>query len=263
MTLSPDLKALADDCEQAARAGGKELLAWRGRFQAREKSPVDYVTDADLASQRVIREFVLLRYPDHHFIGEEDDAYEPVPDGEYGWVVDPLDGTTNYVHNYPNFAVSVAVTRGTELLAGAIFDPLANILYRAWKGGGAWQGNALLHVSDIESLDRGLVAVSFPPKITDTSPDLVNFLKVAQRCQGVRRTGSCALNLAHLASGAIDAFWAHHIHPWDVAAGVLLVCEAGGIVTGADGRDFDLWKAHFTAAARPKLHSEFLSLVSP
>jgi len=263
MTFSPDLKALADDCEQAARAGGDELLAWRGRFQTREKSPVDYVTDADLASQRAIREFVLLKYPDHHFIGEENDTYKPVPDGEYGWVVDPLDGTTNYVHDYPAFVVSVAVTRGTELLAGAIFDPLADIVYRAWKGGGAWRDNVSMHVSDIESLDRGLVAVSFPPQVTDTSPDLLNFSQVAQRCQGVRRTGACALNLAHLASGAIDAFWTHQIYPWDVAAGVLLVLEAGGVVTGVDGGDFDLWKANFTAAARPKLHAELLSVIGP
>ena len=263
MSFSPDLKALADDCEQAARAGGDELLAWRGHFQTREKSPVDYVTDADLASQRAIREFVLLRYPDHHFLGEEDDIYKPVPDGEYGWVVDPLDGTTNYVHDFRAFAVSVAVTRGAELLAGAIFDPLANVVYRAWKGGGAWRDNTPMQVSDNESLDRSLVAVSFPPQVTDTSPDLINFLQITQRCQGVRRTGSCALNLADLASGAFDAFWAHHIHPWDVAAGVLLVREAGGVVTGLDGREFDLWKAHFAAAARPKLHTELLSLVGP
>ena len=253
-----------ETCEAAARAGGRELLSWRGRFQTREKGITDYVTDADLASEAAIRRVVAERFPSHAFLGEEQppDEYPSDPD-QLTWIVDPLDGTTNYLHAYPHYAVSVAVARGSELLAGVIYDPINDQCFSAAAGGGAWRNGAKLKTSGTTQAAAALVAVSLPARVPRDSPDLADFIEAAQVCQGVRRSGSAALNLAYVASGALDAFWATHIHPWDVAAGVLLVREAGGVVTARDGGTFDLWNPHFLAAAGEDLLRELLAVLTP
>jgi myo-inositol-1(or 4)-monophosphatase len=253
-----------ETCEAAARAGGRELMAWRGRFETREKGAADLVTDADVASQQAIQAILAKRFPEHAFLGEEQAAKaSSFAADQFAWVVDPLDGTTNYVHGYPNYAVSVALVRGSELLVGVIYDPLHDECFSAAAGQGAWCNRTKLQTSRVTTLPESLVGVSLPARVNRQSPDLLDFVEVVQICQAVRRTGSAALNLAHVASGALDAFWATHIHPWDVAAGVLLIREAGGIVTGRDGSNFDLWKPHFAAAASRELHGELLSRLSP
>ncbi len=269
------IKELLETCEAAARAGGRELLEWRGRFSMREKGVTDFVTDADLASQEAVRRVIAERYPGHEFIGEEGarggQAHfasrtaqnEPVRgrDDRLCWIVDPLDGTTNYVHGYPHYAVSVAVARGSELLAGVVYDPVADKCFLAGAGGGARCDGARLTTSAAMGVGAALVAVSLPARVERDAPDLLDFIEATQVCQGVRRSGSAALNLAYVASGALDAFWATHIHPWDVAAGVLLVREAGGVVTGRDGSEFDLWNPHFLAAAGRELHGGLLRVL--
>jgi myo-inositol-1(or 4)-monophosphatase len=258
--LADELRQVA---ETAARAGGQELLQWRGRFQTRQKNVCDFVTDADLASQLAIQNVIAAAFPDHTFIGEEQPPeIFASRDDQFSWIVDPLDGTTNYVHNYPCYAVSVAVARGRELLAGAIFDPVANTMYAASAGKGAWGNGSRLAVSEVARAGDALVAVSLPARVDRNSPDLLDFIEATQSCQGVRRSGSAALNLASVASGSIDAFWASHIHPWDVAAGVLLVRESGGMVTGRRGEEFDLWKPHFLATAGEALHRNLLSVLT-
>ncbi len=251
-------------CEAAARAGARELLSWRGRFQAREKGATDFVTDADLASEAAIRRLVADRFPDHVFLGEEQppEAWPSNAD-QFTWIVDPLDGTTNYLHTYPHYAVSVAVARGDELLAGVILDPLREDCFAAEAGRGAWCNGKKLRVSDTRRASAALVAVSLPARVRRDSRDLADFVEAAQVCQGVRRSGSAALNLAYVATGALDAFWATHIQPWDVAAGVLMVREAGGVVTARDGTAFDLWNPHFLAAAGQDLQAELLGVLSP
>jgi myo-inositol-1(or 4)-monophosphatase len=251
-------------CEAAARAGGAQLREWRGRFQTREKGVCDLVTDADFASQTVIRELIAAQFPDHIFVGEEQEI-GPIPprDDQVAWIVDPLDGTTNYVHDYPNYAVSVAAARGSEILVGVIYDPLRDQCFSAAAGRGAWCNGTPLKTSLTARLIDSLVGVSLPARVERHSPDLLDFIEIVQICQSIRRSGSAALNLAHVASGALDAFWASHIHPWDVAAGVLLIREAGGIVTGRNGANFDLWTPHFLAAATPKLHRELLGALTP
>ncbi|MCI0334160.1 MAG: inositol monophosphatase [Planctomycetes bacterium] len=270
---------LLETCEAAARAGGRELMAWRGRFGAREKGVTDFVTDADLASQAAVRRVIAARFPDHGFIGEEQEhsarsgqahfasrtaQNEPIPGraDQLCWIVDPLDGTTNYVHGYPHFAVSVAVARGSELLAGVVYDPVADKCFMATAGGGAWCDRARLKTSAARNVGEALVAVSLPARVERDAPDLLDFIEATQVCQGVRRSGSAALNLAYVAGGALDAFWASHIHPWDVAAGVLLVREAGGVVSARDGSEFDLWNPHFLAAAGRELHGGLLSALT-
>jgi myo-inositol-1(or 4)-monophosphatase len=250
-------------CEVAARAGGHELCAWQGRFQTRTKGISDLVTDADLASQDAVRRIITARFPDHAFLGEElgTDFVAPTA-GQFTWVVDPLDGTTNYVHGYPNFAVSVALSRGNEVLAGVIYDPLRDQCFSAAAGRGAWCNGARLKTSGVTDIAEALVAVSLPAHVRRDSADLLDFIEAVQVAQAVRRTGSAALNLAHVANGALDAFWATQIHAWDVAAGILLIREAGGLVTGRNGEPFDLWKPHFLATAGPQLHREMLGVLT-
>ncbi len=231
------LADLLETCELAARAGAAQLMAWRGRFQTREKGAADLVTDADFASQLAIQAVIAERYPSHAFIGEEQTGAAVAHDrDQFAWVVDPLDGTTNYVHGYPNYAVSVAVSRGNELLVGVVYDPLRNECYAAAEGRGAWCNGVRLSVSSVKKLGEALVAVSLPAQVRRNAPDLLDFVEIVQLSQAVRRSGSAALNLAQVASGALDGFWASHIQPWDVAAGVLLIREAGGVVTGATAR---------------------------
>lgn len=250
-------------CETAARAGGRQLLDWRGRFQTREKAVCDLVTDADLASQAAIRAILSAEFPEHAFLGEEqsDADFVSTPD-RFVWVVDPLDGTTNYVHGYPNYAVSVALVRGSQLEVGVIYDPLRNECYAAARGQGATCNGKFLKTSGVNNLGDALVAVSLPPRVKRDSPDLLDFIEVTQVCQAVRRCGSAALNLAHVANGTLDAFWATHIHPWDVAAGVLLIQEAGGMVTARDGGEFDLWNANLISAANQQLHGSLLAAMT-
>jgi myo-inositol-1(or 4)-monophosphatase len=252
-----------ETCEAAARAGGQELLAWQGRFQTRTKGVRDLVTDADLASQEAVRRIVMGRFPAHCFVSEEQGPESTVVgDTQLTWIVDPLDGTTNYVHGYPSFAVSVAIACGNEVQAGVVYDPLRDQCFSAAAGKGAWCNGSRLKTSDVTAVDEALVAVSLPPHVERDSADLLDFIEAAQASQAVRRSGSAALNLAHVASGALDAFWATQIHAWDVAAGVLLIREAGGVVTGRNGQPFDLWNPHFLAAAGPQLHGKMLEVLT-
>jgi myo-inositol-1(or 4)-monophosphatase len=255
---------MLETCEAAARAGAAELVAWRGRFTTQEKGITDYVTDADLASQAAIRRVIAERYPDHGFIGEEQPPESfPGRDDGMNWIVDPLDGTTNYVHGFPIYAVSVAVARGNNVLAGVVYDPNMEQTFSAATEQGAWCNGVRLKTSLAKRASDALVAVSLPARVERTSPDLWDFVEATQVCQGVRRSGSAALNMANVARGTLDAFWASHIHPWDVAAGVLFVREAGGIVTGRHGGEFDLWDPHFIAAASIELHRELLQTLTP
>jgi myo-inositol-1(or 4)-monophosphatase len=250
-------------CEAAARAGGRELLAWQGRFESREKGPADLVTDADLASQTAVRSAIESAFPDHAFLGEETPDVSLLEGDQFVWICDPLDGTTNYVHGYPCFAVSVGIARRGDLLAGVIFDPIANECFSAEKGRGAWLNGTPIRASGVEKVAQALVAVSLPAHVRKDAPDLIDFVRVVEVSQAVRRSGSAALNLAYVANGRLDAFWATHIHAWDVAAGILLVREAGGLVTGRDGRPFDLRSPHFIAASCPPLHRELSAVLTP
>ncbi|MCG8449770.1 MAG: inositol monophosphatase [Pirellulales bacterium] len=257
-----DPKQLLATCKLGAQAGAAELMAWRGRFSSQQKSAHDLVTDADFASQQAIQAIIRERHPDHGFLGEEK------PDREqlklpYFWVVDPLDGTTNYVHDFPCFAVSVAVAYQGQLVAGAVLDPLREECFLAAAGEGSWLNGEPIRVSRTKALGEALVAVSFPPDLQIDSPDLQAFLEVAPRCQAVRRTGSAALNLAYVACGRLDAHWAHFIHPWDSAAGVLLVREAGGVATAMRGGEYELSAGDYFVASQTELYQELLPLVVP
>jgi len=256
-------------CEQAARAGGAVLMDWRGKFKVREKARADLVTEADLASQEAIRDLVLGAFPDHDFLGEEafpEDISSTAADSQqkssFRWIVDPLDGTTNYVHGLPGYSVSVALERDGEMIAGTIFDPISGECFTAEKGGGAFLAGERLATSHVESMAEALIASSFPPHVRRDDIDVTRFIDVLCECQAVRRLGSAALNLCHVAAGRLDAYWATSVKTWDVAAGLLIVREAGGLVTDLDGSPVDIANPRFAASATETLHAELLQLLS-
>lgn len=255
------IEQLAATCEAAARAGAAALLDWRGRFSTQEKSARDLVTDADLASQQAVRAVISETFPDHGFLGEEDPDMEQL-NRPYCWIVDPLDGTTNYVHGFPFFCVSVAVVHESRLEAGVVFDPLREECFRAEAGKGSRLNGQMISVGETTDLEQALLAVSFPPQPRLDDPDVRAFLQVAPLCRAVRRSGSAALNLAYVACGRLDAHWAHFIHPWDSAAGVLLVGEAGGVATACEGGGFQISAGDYFAAGTSKLHERLLPLIS-
>ena len=268
-SIPPDALAV---CEAAARAGGRVLLDWVGRFGVSNKGPRDLVTEADLASQREIRRIVLEAFPDHAFIGEESLPEHTEDNGPSAghrsaaaltptWMVDPLDGTSNYVHGFPAWCVSVALTLGDEIIAGTVYDPVREECFTAQRGAGAWLNGKPIHVSGCVLLSDALVALSFPPHVSPESVAVADFLAVVPHVHSARRTGSTAINLAWLACGRLDAFWVRRIACWDVAAGLLIFREAGGCLGGFAAGPASLeWvpldQPAFIAASTPELLAE-------
>lgn len=248
-------------CEQAARAGGAVLQDWTGRFAVQEKGPADLVTEADLASQEAVRQILLGAFPLHGFLAEENACVPSQQDG-LRWVVDPLDGTTNYVHGLANYAVSIALAQGAEPLVGTVFDPVSGECFSAAKGQGAYLNGRRLQVSNVSSLDQALVAASFSARVTRESPEIADFVEVLLAAQATRRMGSSALNLCYLAAGRVDAYWATGTKSWDIAAGAIIVQEAGGAISHLDGGPFDLDRPQFIAASTPALHAELSALLA-
>jgi myo-inositol-1(or 4)-monophosphatase len=249
-------------CLDAAQRAGQVLFDWLDRFEAREKGPKDLVTQADLAAQEAIRDCIHKSFPDHDFLSEEDAAdrktkgLTPIPDrlSDFRWIVDPLDGTTNYVHRLPGYAVSIALQRGNHLELGVVYDPLAQECFVAERGKGATLNGKPLKTSGCEQLDRSLVALSFSPHITRDSPEITRFVEVLLAAQSVRRMGSAALNLCYVAAGRLDAYLATSVSIWDVAAGVLIAQESQGAVSGLTGGPLNLDRPELIAAAsRPLL----------
>lgn len=227
--------------EAATRAGRLLHDHWREFLEAGIgfKGPVDLVTEGDRRSEATILEVIRSRYPHDAVLTEE--RGEVGEAGEYRWLVDPLDGTTNYAHALPVFAVSVAVERRGQLLAGAVYEPATGRLYVAGRGMGARRDGRVLRVSAVPELDRALLATGFAYNIRETDQtNLDHFDHFSRRSQGIRRLGAASLDLCWVAEGWLDGFWEHRLHPWDVAAGVLVVEEAGGRVTDFFGRPLDL-----------------------
>ena len=251
-------------CEQAARAAGKLLLEMQNHMLGREKGPNDLVSEADLAAQETIRTILLGAFPEHGFLGEEDAPSERLSlaaSPEFCWVVDPLDGTTNYLHRLQTFAVSIALLQRGKLLCGTVFDPVANEFYWAERGAGAWLNDQRLQVSDCQHAAKALVAASLAPHVPRGSKEVDRFMEAIHRCQGVRRLGSAALNLSYVAAGRLDAYWATSVKIWDVAAGLLLVEEAGGTVCDIHGKTLNLEKPELLASSSLSLSEELLEML--
>lgn len=257
-------------CLEAAQRAGQELLDWQDRFVAREKGPRDLVSQADLAAQEAIRDCILKSFPDHDFLSEEDAADRkakglPQIDqrrSEYRWVVDPLDGTTNYIHHMPGYAVSIALQKGNEIVLGVVYDPLSKETFVAERGKGATLNGRPLKTSGCTALDKALVAVSFSAHVPRDSPEIRRFVEVLLATQSVRRLGSAALNLCYVAAGRLDAYFATSVAIWDIAAGLLIAEEAGGKYSALDGSEVVLERPELIAAASPELLSALVATVS-
>jgi myo-inositol-1(or 4)-monophosphatase len=227
-----------DVAVEAARAAGAiQRERYRSAFRVRNKGAVDLVTEVDLACEEAIRSVLDRRAPGTAVLGEEGGLRG---DGVDRWIVDPLDGTTNYAHGYPVFCASVGWEEAGAVRVGAIYDPLRDELFTAERGAGAFCNGAPVRVSGTPSLARALLATGFPYD-RDTHPrNYDEFRALTQATLGVRRSGSAALDLAYVACGRLDGFWEPGLKPWDVAAGTLLVTEAGGRVSGYGGDAFRL-----------------------
>jgi myo-inositol-1(or 4)-monophosphatase len=237
-------------CE-AAHQAAEVLASWRTRFEVREKGRFDLVTDADLASQRAVQASLQQRFPDHAFLGEEEGAgarTRPGPDAPPTWIVDPIDGTTNYVHDFPFYCVSIGLQVAGELVVGVILEPSRNELFEAARGQGAWLNGRRLRTSSMATLDGALLATGFPPDVRGQERSLEWWRYFSLRTQSIRRTGSTALNLAYVAAGRFDGYYAFDNHVWDVAAGIVLVREAGGMLSRPDGSPPDPYQTDLVAS---------------
>ncbi len=261
MTNTEFLAAAEEAAQFAARAAGQILQDWAGRFTVSEKGPADLVTEADVASQKAIHGILHERFPEHGFLGEEG-LLTKAGEAGYRWVIDPLDGTSNYVHRFPYYAVSIGLECRGELLVGVIFDPTRGEMFSARRGGGAMLDGRPIHVSRFDRLDQAMVIASFPPGVTADSLPIRRFLKVLPHAQTIHRTGSAALNLANIAAGRLEAFWSTSLKPWDVAAGALLVSEAGGRVTAIDGKPLNIEVPDLLSSNGTGIHEELRVLLS-
>ena len=245
--------------EAAARRGGEVLNDWAQRFTVSEKSPKNLVTEADMASEKAIHKLIVDTFPDHGFLGEEGLAVEN--DSEYRWVIDPLDGTSNYVHRFPYYCVSIALEKSRELIAAAIFDPNRDELFTAELGEGAYMNGTRLQTTKTNDLMEALVVASLPVAATPHHPAVLRFLDVMTKVQHIQRTGSAALNLAYVASGRLDAYWSTTLKPWDMAAGALIAAEAGGKVTQCGGDKLDIEVPDILASNGTTIHEGMSDLL--
>ena len=241
--------------ETIATEAGALLLQAYGRVTTREKGPADLVTEADFASQRLIARRISEVFPDHTLLAEEEGA-ETDYANPWRWVVDPLDGTMNFAHGFPFWCVSIALEHAGKLVVGVVHNPLPGDTYSGSLGQGATHNGRPIRVSPADRLSAGLIAAALPTDFAaDADRQIAYMRRLSTHTHSVRRTGSSALNLAILASGGCEVCYATGMHPWDAAAGVLLVREAGGSVTRFDGSPYDLYGQEILAT-NGRVHEE-------
>jgi myo-inositol-1(or 4)-monophosphatase len=256
-----DLAIYLDAAKQAALRAAEVLESWRPRFKVKEKGRFDLVTEADVASQQAIQGYLSARFPDHAFLGEEEGASKvrPAPDAPPTWIIDPIDGTTNYVHDFPLYCISIGLQIAGELVVGVVYAPANREMFSAAKGSGAWLNDRRIRTSVIPTLGQSLLATGFPPDIRGGEKALDWWRHFSFNAQSVRRTGSTAINLAYLAAGRFDVFYAFDNHVWDVAGGIVLVREAGGVITNVDGSVYDPYTPDALATNGP-LHPALVEI---
>jgi myo-inositol-1(or 4)-monophosphatase len=244
----------------ATRAGALLRARYRERAEVAYKGDVDLVTAADRDAEGLIVEALSGAFPSHGIVAEES-GLRPARDG-HCWYVDPLDGTTNFAHGYPQFAVSIALARDGHLLLGLVYDPLREERFSAVRGGGACLNGAPITVSETRTLDAALLGTGFPYDRRAHRDFYLSFVREAiGRAQGVRRAGSAALDLCYVACGRLDAFWEWKLRPWDVAGGQLIVEEAGGRMTDFAGDPHRLDGGQ-AAASNGRLHEQLLRMIA-
>lgn len=233
--------------EEVARKAGVILREHQGKVQRIEyKGDIDIVTEVDRMAETLIREAIAARYPDHEVLGEEEGLKTTT--SSYRWIVDPVDGTTNYAHGFPYYCVSIALSVDGEIKAGAVYHPIWEELFSAAKGEGATLNGNPIRVSQVHELKRALLSTGFPYDVIHSGINYGHFKAMLHQAQGVRRAGSAALDLCQVACGRYEAFWEPGLSAWDVAAGALIVQEAGGMVTDYHGNPFDPYAREILAS---------------
>jgi myo-inositol-1(or 4)-monophosphatase len=233
------------------------------RIEISEKQHNDFVTDVDVASEQAIVETLLKAYPDHAILGEESGPSRNLnDDSEFVWIIDPIDGTTNFLHGYPNYCISIALQHKGVITQAVIYDPVRNDLFTATKGAGAYLNDKRIRVKNHDRIGKALIAAGHGTDPRALAEYLRMYEVIAARCQGVRSSGSAALELANVAAGRVDGFFEKGLKIWDIAAGSLLVTEAGGICGEFSGESAYLNKGDIMAAG-PKVFAQLVPLMVP
>ncbi|MCX7074805.1 MAG: inositol monophosphatase family protein [Methylococcales bacterium] len=248
---------------RAARAAGDILIRSADKashLEIENKGKNDFATEIDRMAEREIISIIKSAYPEHSILAEESGEHAG---NEYQWIIDPLDGTTNFIHGFPQYAVSIALKHKGRLEVGVVYDPLRDELFTAKRGGGAMLNNRRIRVTNLTTMRGALIGTGFPFKVPQHLDAYLGMFKaVTLDSAGIRRTGSAALDLAYLAAGRLDAFWEIELKEWDMAAGILLVKEAGGVATDFSFNDSYLESGNVIAAS-PRMHQLMYQLIEP
>jgi len=244
---------------EAALAAGEIIRAnWHQPKTIGYKGAIDLVTSVDRESERKIVEIIRRNFSNHSILAEEETNLEGAQN-EYRWIVDPLDGTTNFAHGYPQFCVSIALEQNGQVVLGLVYDPLRRECFRAATGQGATLNGEPIATSSANELDKALLATGFPYDHREHADFYLSYFRAFMtRCQGIRRGGSAALDLCYVACGRLDGFWELKLKPWDTAAGALIVSEAGGTITDFSGDPFSVYGGE-TLASNGLIHAEMLA----
>jgi len=234
---------LLNFAKQLALDAGHLLVQRLGSAQISNKGDIDLVTEADIAAETLIIDRIRAHYPRHSILAEESGEAVSVDGGtsKFKWVIDPLDGTTNYAHGYPCFCVSIALEHNGGLEIGVVYDPMRNELFAAERGEGATLNNRRIRVSEIDELSKAMLVTGFPYNVRERPDFAREFAIFTMNAQAVRRDGSAAIDLAYVACGRFDGFWEDGLNPWDMAAGLLLIKEAGGTVSNFDNETLSIY----------------------
>jgi myo-inositol-1(or 4)-monophosphatase len=248
---------------KAARQAGKIINRASldlGQLRVTTKQQSDFVTEVDRAAEAAIIDVLHSAYPAHAILAEES-GRSGNSEAEYQWIIDPLDGTTNFIHGFPQYAVSIALAQRGVLSHAVIYDPNRNELFTASKGAGAFLNDKRLRVSKLAKLETALIGTGFPYRMFDHSDAYIAiFRELTQKTAGLRRPGAAALDLAYVAAGRLDGFWEFGLSPWDMAAGALLIMEAGGLISDLGG-DSDYLTTGNVVAGNPKVFGQLLQIV--
>jgi len=249
----------ADTAKRAAAKAGSHIKERLGHSKIDYKGAFNLVTDVDQASEKMILEILRADFPDDSILAEEGGGSEKKTSRR--WLIDPLDGTTNFAHSYPFFAVSIALEVDAEVVVGVVFNPISGELFSAQKGKGAFLNSEPISVSQVPTVNESLLATGFPPDSGNASQNnIAAFAAITHLCHGVRRDGSAALDLCYVASGRLEGFWEFKLAPWDIGAGSLIVREAGGLTTDVDGSPLKLETGHILAT-NGKIHNEVMQVI--
>ena len=246
---------------EAAKEAGKIQLKHRNHVgKIYYKGDINLVTEVDLLCEKKIIEIITNNYPEHSILAEE--KGEALTGSDYKWIIDPIDGTVNYAHDFPCYCVSIALEYKKDVLIGVVYQPVLNELFTTQKGKGAFLNGNKISVSKSNRLKDSLLTTGFAYDVHDSEIDNIDhFTNFIKRAQAIRRPGSAAMDLCYVAMGRFDGFWELKLHPWDVAAGVLLVQEAGGKVSGIGGEDYSIYSKNISAS-NGLIHQEMANILN-